>query len=531
MIKKIDNLIKKFFYRRKIIIHNKKIFNRNNNKKKIILIEFNRWSYLHIVKSYLGKVLSRKYNAKLVAFENYTLISDRLIKNQIKLFLRKILIILSIGTYGVYKSFGITEFLYPKISKKNEFTNKVIINYYLRKINSKDKLMKMKVKNIYVGDLIYDSYLKIYKVPTIDVNSNLFKNFLKESIILFLWWYKYIKKNRSQIKSLIIIHSVYLFGLQTRICNYFNIISYKPSYKSIIRINRNNVYPFKDVNYNTHYLKKIRNKDSIYRYSKHEIKNIIQGKSSVSKNYSQKIKNKLKLKNKNDNIKVLVVCHSFFDAPHSYGRFFKNDFYEWLCLLGEISNVTDYIWLIKPHPITHDQDLFFLEEIIKRYPKFQLIDKKYTNQEILNVGIDFALTCFGSVSFEYPFQGVKVINFSQNHPYKKFKFSYTPKNLNHYLRILYNLKKFSYSFKKNKIFDYYYIKRFILNVDYMELELDKNKDLDGYHLKENLFREEFYNRWLNSWTLQKHERVLGNIENFINSKDPYMSFYNIINKN
>ena len=53
-----------------------------------------------------------------------------------------------------------------------------------------------------------------------------------------------------------------------------------------------------------------------------------------------------------------------------------------------------------------------------------LIKKKYSNQEVLNIGIDFALTCFGTISFEYPFMGIKVINFTKNHPFRNFKFSF-----------------------------------------------------------------------------------------------------------
>ena len=58
----------------------------------------------------------------------------------------------------------------------------------------------------------------------------------------------------------------------------------------------------------------------------------------------------------------------------------------------KISQKTDYLWLLKPHPITYQEDLPYLEKIMKRYPKLKLIDKKYSNNEILKIGIDVALT-------------------------------------------------------------------------------------------------------------------------------------------
>ena len=64
----------------------------------------------------------------------------------------------------------------------------------------------------------------------------------------------------------------------------------------------------------------------------------------------------------------------------------------------------------------------------------------------------------------------------------------------------------------------------------MKLKLDKNKDMEGYRLKKNFFEEGFYKQWIDLWTSNKHKEILKNIENFINSKEPYMSIYNIKGK-
>ena len=265
MINIIKNFISKNYNRRKLKIHNKNFFSVDKlNKKNIILVELNHWSYLHIIKSYVGLVLSKKYNAKLVAFESYTLISQKINKSYFKILLRNFMIFFSLGTYGIYKSFGVKQFIYPKIKKENQINKKKIINYYLNRINSTNDLMKMKIKDIYIGDLIYDTYLKIYKLPTININSDSFRSFLKDSIILFLWWHSYFKKNKKIVKSLITVHSVYLFGLQARICNHFNIKVYKPSHKSIMEVNKKNTNHANDAFLNIRHFKKI--KDKKYEY-------------------------------------------------------------------------------------------------------------------------------------------------------------------------------------------------------------------------------------------------------------------------
>ena len=45
--------------------------------------------------------------------------------------------------------------------------------------------------------------------------------------------------------------------------------------------------------------------------------------------------------------------------------FLKMIFYDWLNFLGEISNKTSYTWLIKPHPLTYDQDIGFIKKLNK----------------------------------------------------------------------------------------------------------------------------------------------------------------------
>ena len=125
MINIIKNFISKNYNRRKLKIHNKNFFSVDKlNKKNIILVELNHWSYLHIIKSYVGLVLSKKYNAKLVAFESYTLISQKINKSYFKILLRNFMIFFSLGTYGIYKSFGVKQFIYPKIKKENQINKK-----------------------------------------------------------------------------------------------------------------------------------------------------------------------------------------------------------------------------------------------------------------------------------------------------------------------------------------------------------------------------------------------------------------------
>jgi len=88
-----------------IINHNKKYFKfKNYQTNNQILVEFNNWGSLHIANSYLLKNLSEKYNANILAYAGYSILSadiSRNIYDKIKWLIAKTF---SIRFFGVYKS-------------------------------------------------------------------------------------------------------------------------------------------------------------------------------------------------------------------------------------------------------------------------------------------------------------------------------------------------------------------------------------------------------------------------------------------
>ena len=108
-------ILYKIFYQLKIIIHNKKNFKKsrkNITKKKLnFLVEFNAFSYQHIILSYLVNLFDNKFNCNFFSYPSHTLVSypiENSITKKIKIYVLKLL---NLGTYGLYKSLGINNFL------------------------------------------------------------------------------------------------------------------------------------------------------------------------------------------------------------------------------------------------------------------------------------------------------------------------------------------------------------------------------------------------------------------------------------
>ena len=215
-----------FINTKKIIIkdfisHNKKIINLKNKKEnKIFLVEFNGWSVIHIIFSYIVNFYKNKKNCKIIAYECFELLN----RNETpwyKKFFWEIGIFLNIKTFEIFKSFGTDEFLKPYYNNEHKKKANLETKNFFKNNLSLFDLENYKLEGIWIGDLIYDSFLKKYKCETVDLKSKIFMNFFNQSLKLFYFWKDYFKQNN--IEAIAGCHAVYLTGIPLRIADKKNI--------------------------------------------------------------------------------------------------------------------------------------------------------------------------------------------------------------------------------------------------------------------------------------------------------------------
>ncbi len=216
-----NNVINKF------IEHNKKNFykKKNNfkNKKEIFLIEFNGWQGAQIANSYLINSIPNIQDCKIVAFESFKIFQKEktIFLDNLKWYLGSNL---KIKNFGIYSSFGVDKFINENVYKK--FSNKAfkITEKFFKKKITKKMVENFFIKNVWIGDLIYDSYLKKYRCYTIDTKSKNFKLFFKECVEIFLYWEDYFIQNK--VKGISVSHSVYTNAIPLRIASKNNISAF-----------------------------------------------------------------------------------------------------------------------------------------------------------------------------------------------------------------------------------------------------------------------------------------------------------------
>ena len=509
-----------FFIRNKLKKKIKKYFYSDNSKsKKITLIEFNHWAIFHIAGAYLTHVINKKYSSKTLGFYNNCYIDTYLeisILKRIKIF---ILQLLNMQNFGIYKSFNTKKILIPNLNKKQKIiVEKKFLNIS-RKIKNNSDILSIKINNIKIGDLLYDSFLKRYSLATIDINSNNFKKYLKLFIYLFIYWDFFFKNN--DVKSLIVSHSVYSTAIPLRIAINKGIKCYVPNVNYLYALTKKRfLTDIEYLDFKEKFLKfnnkiKIKNKLIAKNLLLKRFKGSFSKDIYYSKNLSFKNNNYNDVQFNKDRFNVLIAAHSFSDSPHVYGNLLFNDFYEWLIFLGNLSKETKYNWYIKDGPDYPPINEVILNEFVKKYPNIKLLPRNCSHHLLIK-NMDLVLTCYGTIAHEYSYFNIPVINASTNNPHKNYKFSIHPKNILDYRRKILNAKTLKIKINKNEIFEFYYMRYKYYKIGWY---FNLNKFFDKYGYKKVFIPNIMYAYWIKNFSEKYHKKILHNLSKFIDSND------------
>lgn len=184
--------------------------------------------------------------------------------------------------------------------------------------------------------------------------------------------------------------------------------------------------------------------------------------------------------------------------------------------LGKISTKSEFEWLIKLHPAQYDLNFEKFKNFTKKFPKFKLLDKNISHNEILNsYNILGALTVYGSIGHEYPLFGIPVINASINNPHSLYSFNVNAKSKKELKNKIINIKKLKKTITqktKNEIYEFYYMR---FQSEYFCL---KDLNLVSSSLGKDFNSILFFKYWLNNFDLNHHNKILSDYSNFIDSK-------------
>ena len=386
-------------------------------------------------------------------------------------------------------------------------------------LSSKRDVEEIAVNGIVYGDLIYDDFMRSTMQPTIDISDESFKTHLANFIQLVVYWEDYF--DTRDIKAVHVSHCVYKQAIISRLAIDRDIPSYHVNASHAYRLNAQNKSAYHEFFDYPELFKSLSHEQQNEGLgeAKKRLERRFAGEVGVDMRYSSKSaysgEKHEQLLDTSTRKKVLIATHCFFDSPHPYGISLFPDFYEWMTSLGEISNRTDYDWYIKTHPDVLAGNHSVIKSFMDKYPRFKLLPRTASHHQLIEEGLDVALTVHGTIGIEYAALGIPVINASTVNPHCRYNFNITPKTPDEYVWTIENLDKLNLSIDKNEVFEFYFMKNIYFSENWLFDDFYKMvSDLGGY---KNHFKPEVYDYFLNDFTEEKHHIILAALNKFVES--------------
>ena len=328
--------------------------------------------------------------------------------------------------------------------------------------NSKEKILKLKFKGIYIGDLIYNSIIRfskmVYSIDRIDTAEG--RAVVKDAILYTMFSNRIFKKQKPDFY--ILDEIGYVDAVMPRMARKYGakLIQYfatlnccfiesdqrgrGPFYHSY---RHKNIDQLLATDLPCNWLEEVETHlDTLFRgegYINKTAKTVYSGKRVKSR---EELKKQLGIENAKKN--VIILSHCFSDCPVSSNSSIYADYYEWLEeTLKIVSHLNNANWIVRPHPMRHSYGEE--NEIEKLYNKYKSNNLYFMSEEYsantIPMLADAIITVTGTAGIEYSCLGIPCITTGTPF-YSHYGFTLNVKTVEQYKKVLrraHNIKKLS----------------------------------------------------------------------------------------
>lgn len=336
-----------------------------------------------------------------------------------------------------------------------------------KKLHTKTDVLDLKINGLAVGDLIYDTYLKRYRVPTVDVNDT---KLIRVIALAYYCHYKIEKiLAKNKYEEIYLTHAVYVFfGLMARLGLQYNARVFVVQNNRGLFVQRLTPdHPLQTPRFESY-------RDGLGNLSTQEIESRrIEARSRLEDRLAGKIDSSISYMRKSaygnsasishlddafvGRPRVLMLLHCFFDSPHIYKWMLYEDFFEWVMDTLEFLEKQRVNVIVKEHPNGMAGNDRILKKLKARFTKAQFVSKQTNTKKIIEEKRPlFALTVYGTMAHELAYMGLPVINAGDN-PHLLFNFSKTPRTKSEYKDFMLGLLEGNpFDIEKTEVEDFYY---------------------------------------------------------------------------
>lgn len=485
-------------------------FKSSRNLSKFIFVESFQTPSNRLGLTFFVPIVSRFFEASPVCYYMMPYTKFRYIKEKLRF------------VFSIERAIGCTKFHFIPSGKdlKNEAAKNLIDG-----IKNLREFEVLKYKNIVIGDLIYDVYLRRHRVPTLNLKDDRLVHDLSEFLEYFDYWETLFE--RKKVAAVCVSHTVYTLGLPARMAIFYGVPAFQITAENVYRMTSEETHAYTAFKKYPEIFKTLDlvTRSSGLKLAKERLRLRFSGGVGIDMHYSTKsayteILANQSLLDKDQKFKILIAVHDFYDSPHSYGNNLYPDFLEWLNDLAKIAEQTDYRWYIKTHPDIQGDGNTVLAEFIRVNPKFKIIPSYASHHQLIDEGISLALTIFGTIAMEYPYLGVPVINASINNPHTSYNFSITPKTIDEYHDLLLNPSSITAPFDKQEILEYYFMHHIYMLKSWTFMDYDLYfKTIGGFP---KAFSWSIFREFANSQNAYPIQVIQNALINFLHFSDNFL---------
>lgn len=462
-----------------------------------------------IAYSYFSNVLAKRHRAKLVV---YRFDWSRKV-SWIDQFIAPV-------QNRIFSSFNCASFLNVDPSAMQVQRAERLFGEHYPRLSKKRDVENLTVDGVWIGDLVYDEYLRQNWDETIDLSSLKFIETLKVSLAIFVYWKDHLDQN--EVKAVCLSHCVYKLAILLRLAVSRQIPVYQVNATHVYNLKSDNVFAYTEFYYHRSLFASLTSEVRAKGIceAKKRIERRFAGEVGVDMPYSKKsgfsTKSSQRVIRVSSRRKILIAPHSFSDSPHGYGVSLFPDFYEWLDFLGGVSRKSDFDWYVKLHPDYFPQDALVIARFIEKYPAITLLPSDTSHHQMIEEGVDCLLTVHGTIGFEYAALGVLVINASCCNPHVAFDFNLNPKTVAEYENLLLNLDSQKLRIKLEEVYEYYFMTKLYYSENWLFSSYrDMLKNLGGYQQQ---FSSNVYDLFRREFEPARHVNIVRTVENFVESE-------------
>ena len=389
----------------------------------------------------------------------------------------------------MYNSFGKGLLFDSQVKFNDQRKIQLKLKEILATIHTPEDLMKITIDDIFVGDLINDTYLRFFNKPTIEAIDNDLNNLIEITLNIFYSFQTLlVKKN---IEALFTTYTTYIgHGLAVRLCLDKDIPVYAFGIYDDVFQKVNKTFPVQTL----HYWEYEPNKDiSSVKLAEAEKRftfrftggldsaiSYMKQSSFQDMPIDDELKNKFLIKTRN----VIIYAHDLFDSPHVYRHLqFQNLFLYLKQTIENIHQCTTTNFWIKVHPNSKRETKNVIKNLIEEINKdnIRLLDETVSNIQVVKLNPDLIVTARGTVALEMAYFEIPVVALYDN-PYIQFNFAHTCYDLETYYSIIRGEMKPNIDFNKKLIYSYYY---------QAYMENFENVDIETFNILQNFKGEKF----------------------------------------